>query len=230
MERETGGSGAEERGREAEALVAAAQRGDRRAWATLYARYRPRIYALALHLTGQPSDAEDVTQDAFLKAYARLQSFEGRSAFFTWLYRIALHRALNLQRDRGRRRTVGLDDARVAAAVEVEAYGDPQRALELQEKYARLLAAFDGLSETLRGTVVLTTLQGLSHREAAVVLGTTEGTVSWRVHEARRQLRLRMDARDPTPAEFALRARRVVHESDPARRIDLALAALMAAR
>ncbi len=217
----------EARGREAEALVAAAKGGDRRAFDALYARYRPRIFALALHLTGEPSDAEDVTQDAFLKAYARLQSFEGRSAFFTWLYRIALHRALNLKRDRGRRRTVALDDARVTAAVEVEASGDPQRALELQERYARLLAAFDGLSETLRSTVVLTTLQGLSHREAAVVLGTTEGTVSWRVHEARRQLRTRMNAQDPTPTEFTHRARRVVREGDPARRYDLALAALV---
>lgn len=230
MERDTRQGGADARGREAEALVAAAKGGDQRAFEALYARYRPRIFALALHLTGEASDAEDVTQDAFLKAYARLESFEGRSAFFTWLYRIALHRALNLQRDRGRRRTVGLDDARVAAAVQVEACGDPQRALELQERYARLLAAFDGLSDTLRTTVVLTTLQGLSHREAAVVLGTTEGTVSWRVHEARRRLRARMDARDPTPVAFTRQARRVVHEGDPLRRFDLALAALVSAR
>ncbi|MEM1415046.1 MAG: sigma-70 family RNA polymerase sigma factor [Myxococcota bacterium] len=216
------------RGEEAQALVAAAKAGDPRAFEVLYARYRSRIYALALHLTGRPSDAEDVTQDAFLKAYARMGSFEGRSAFFTWLYRIALHRALNLKRDRGRRRTVGLDDPRVSAAVEVDAAGDPARALELQERYAQLLAAFDQLSESLRTTVVLTTLQGLSHKEAAVVLDTTEGTVSWRVHEARRRLRLAMEKleKDPTPARFATHAGHIAREADPGRRFDLVLAAL----
>ncbi len=220
---------AERRGREAAALVRAAKGGDRGAFEELVRRYRPRIYALALHLTGRPSDAEDITQDAFLKAYSKLGEFEGRSEFFTWLYRIALHRALNVKRNRGRRRSAPLDDPRVAAAVAVDAQGDPRRALELQESYAHLLAAFDGLSPLLRTTVVLTTLQGLSHREAAVVLGTTEGTVAWRVHEARRQLKATMARlqREPTPTHFHARARKISQEHDPGRRLEQAIAALM---
>lgn len=194
---------AEDRAREAELLVEAAKAGDPRAFDALVRRYRPRIYALALHLTGRPSDADDITQDAFLKAYSKLDKFEGRSQFFTWLYRIALHRALNVKRDRGRRRTVGLEDPRVSAAVAVDAADDPRRAIELQEEYGYLLAAFDRLSPILRTTVVLTTLQGLSYKEAAIVLDTTEGTIAWRVHEARAQLRKTMAQlqRDPTPAK-----------------------------
>ncbi len=196
---------------EASELVDRAKAGDVRAFEELFRRYRPRIYALALHLTGRPSDADDITQDAFMRAYAKLGSFEGRSQFFTWLYRIALHRALNVKRDRGRRRTVGLDDPRLAAAVAVDAQGDPRRALELSESYAHLLAGFDQLSELLRTTVVLTTLQGLSHREAAVVLNTTEGTVAWRVHEARKQLRAEMNRlqKEPTPTHIRTRARKI---------------------
>ncbi|MEM9069650.1 MAG: sigma-70 family RNA polymerase sigma factor [Myxococcota bacterium] len=220
---------AERRGHEAAVLVDAAKRGDRRAFDELFRRYRPRIYALALHLTGRPSDAEDITQDAFLKAYSRLGEFEGRSEFFTWLYRIALHRALNVKRNQGRRRAAPLDDPRVAAAVAVDAHGDPRRALELQEKYGHLLAAFDRLSTVLRTTVVLTTLQGLSYKEAAVVLGTSEGTVAWRVHEARRQLTKHMERleREPTPKHIRVRARKISQEHDPGARLEQAIAALL---
>ncbi|MCU0671971.1 MAG: sigma-70 family RNA polymerase sigma factor [Myxococcota bacterium] len=219
---------AERRGREAAALVAAAKAGDRRAFEELYRRYQPRIYALALHLTGRPSDADDITQDAFLKAYNHLHEFEGRSEFFTWLYRIALHRALNIQRDRGRRKTVGLDDPRLTAALAVDAAGDPRRALELQESYAHLLAAFDAMSPTLRTTVVLTTLQGLSYKEVAVVLDTTEGTVAWRVHEARRQIRAHMERlqKEPTPVHIRARARRISQENDAAK-LEQAILALL---
>ncbi|MEM7604635.1 MAG: sigma-70 family RNA polymerase sigma factor [Myxococcota bacterium] len=216
------------RGEEAAELVAAAKAGDERAFARLVDLYRPRIYALALHLTGRPSDADDITQDAFLNAYRRLPTFEGRSEFFTWLYRIALHRALNVKRNRGRRPTVGLEDARVSAAVAVDAPGDPRRALELQENYGHLLAAFDALSSSLRTTVVLTTLQGLSYKEAAVVLNTSEGTVAWRVHEARRLLRENMQKaeRSPTPDHIQRRAKRISGEHD-AVSLDDVLAALI---
>lgn len=220
---------AAQRGREATALVEAAKGGDQRAFEALFHRYRPRIYALALHLTGEPSDAEDITQDAFLKAYSKLGEFEGRSEFFTWLYRIALHRALNVKRNRGRRTLVGLEDPRVAAAIEVDAQGDPRRALELQERYGHLLAAFDRLSPLLRTTVVLTTLQGLSYKEAAVVLETSDGTVAWRVHEARRQLREHMDRlqREPTPKAVKIRARKISEERDVGERLEQIVAALL---
>ncbi len=175
-------------------LVDAARGGDVRAFNALVQRYRPRILALALHLTGSANDADDIAQDVFLKAFQRVGDFEGRSAFFTWIYRIALNRSLQVIQQRRVRQGVDLDDPRVALAVAVDAGGAPQRALELRETYAHLVYAFDRLSPLLRTTVVLTTLQGLSHPEAAAVLNTTEGTVAWRMHEAREQLRRALSA------------------------------------
>jgi RNA polymerase sigma-70 factor (ECF subfamily) len=190
------GSEAARRGAEAAELVARAKGGDSAAFDELVRTYRPRVYALALHLTGQASDADDITQDAFLKAYHKLPEFEGRSEFFTWIYRITLHRALNAKRDKSRRRTVPLDDPRLLAAVAVDSEGDPERAAQLRDRYRALLEAFDQLSPLLQTTVVLTTLQGLNYKEAAVVLETTEGTIAWRIHEARRKMRNYLDRLD----------------------------------
>ncbi len=217
----------------ASSLVEAAKAGSAEAFEELVRRYRPRIYALALHLTGRASDADDVTQEAFLRAYRHLHKFEGRSEFFTWLYRIALHRALNLRRDRGRRTMVELDDPRLMVAVEIDApAGDPRRALELQESYAQLLAAFDRLSPVLRTTVVLVQLQGLSHKEAAVVLDTTEGTVAWRIHEARKQLRATLDRLEDqrAPDSAVERAREVNRHRFHGDLLAAAIAALLPTR
>ena len=194
---------AELRGMEASALVEAAKSGDPQAFDALVRRYRSRIFALALHLTGSRSEADDITQDAFLRAYKNIGRFEGRSEFFTWLYRIALNRALNMRRDKRRRITMSIDDPRLTMALAVDANGDPRRALELRETYTILLRAFDALSPLLRTTIALTLLQGLSYREAAVVLETTEGTIAWRVHEARRKMHEAMAKmlKDPTPVE-----------------------------
>jgi RNA polymerase sigma-70 factor (ECF subfamily) len=187
-------SAAVQRAREADLLVAAARRGDPRAFDALVRRFRPRIYALALHLCRSASDADDIAQDAFVQAYHHIEQFEGRSQFFTWLYRITVNRALNVERQGGRRTGVPLDDVRVEVALKVDAPGDPRLALELRETYVALLAALDALSPALKSAVVLTALQGLSYEEAAVVLGTSEGAIAVRIHEARKQLRTSLKA------------------------------------
>ncbi|MEM8607276.1 MAG: RNA polymerase sigma factor [Myxococcota bacterium] len=219
---------AQRRGAEAAELVARAKAGDRRAFDELVRKYRDRVYSLALTLTGQASDADDITQDAFLKAYYKLPEFEGRSEFFTWIYRITLHRALNAKRDRKRRRTVPLDDPRLLAAVAVDAHGDPERAFQLRQRYRTLLEAFDQLSSLLQTTVVLTTLQGLSHKEAAVVLGTTEGTIAWRIHEARKKMQIYLDGVEP--ATRAARLRRRPLSDSAAFRLERALLQIVPAR
>ncbi len=200
-------SEAQRRGAEAAELVDRAKRGDKAAFDELVRKYRDRVYALALTLTGQASDADDITQDAFLRAYHKLPEFEGRSEFFTWIYRITLHRALNAKRDRRRRQAVPLDDPRLVAAVAVDSHGDPERAVQLRQRYRALLEAFDQLTTLLQTTVVLTTLQGLSYKEAAVVLETTEGTIAWRIHEARRKMQGYLDSleRGSFPARVARR-------------------------
>ena len=171
----------------ATALVAAAQAGDQRAFEALVRRYRKRIFALALHISGSASEADDITQDVFLKAYRALAEFEGRSQFFTWVYRMTVNRSLNARRDRARRGE-DTDDPRLELAVAVDARSNPSRAAELRQTYARLLRALDALPADMRTTVILVCLQGLAYGEVAVVQNVSEGTIAWRMHEARRRM------------------------------------------
>jgi RNA polymerase sigma-70 factor (ECF subfamily) len=172
----------------ASALVGAAKRGDQGAFEALVQRYRKRIFALALHITGSASEADDITQDVFLKAYRVLPAFEGRSEFFTWVYRMTVNRSLNVRRDRARRGENTLDDPRLELAVAVDSRSNPGKVTELRQMYARLLRALDGLPVDMRTTVILVSLQGMSHGEVAVVQNVSEGTIAWRMHEARRRL------------------------------------------
>ena len=100
----------------------------------------------------------------------------------------------NVKRTHKRGKAVSLDDERVDIAVRVDAPSDPRLALELRETYSMLLSALDALSPALKSAVVLTVLQGLSYEEAAVVLGTSEGAIAVRVHEARKHLRAALSA------------------------------------
>jgi RNA polymerase sigma-70 factor (ECF subfamily) len=172
----------------ATALVAQAKAGDRRAFETLVRRYRKRIFALSLHITGSASEADDIAQEVFLKAFRALPQFEGRSQFFTWVYRMAVNRALNVRRDRARRGEDMIDDARLELAIAVDARDNPGRAAELRQTYARLLRALDSLPADMGTTVILVSLQGMSHGETAVIQKVSEGTIAWRMHEARRRL------------------------------------------
>ncbi len=176
-------------------LVARAKAGSKEAFSELVRRYRPRLLALALHLCGNESEAEDIAQEVFFKAYRKLDAFEGRSEFFTWVYRMAVNRSLNSRRDRTRRRETTMDDPRVALAVAIDAAGDPARAAELRQVYGLLIAALDALPPAMRTSVVLVALQGMSQAEAAVVQACSPGTVAWRIHEARQRLRAAVEKR-----------------------------------
>ncbi len=177
----------------ATALVAAAKAGDQRSFEALVRRYRKRIYALALHITGSASEADDIAQEVFLKAFRALAQFEGRSQFFTWVYRMTVNRSLNSRRDRARRGEGTLDDPRLELAVAVDARGNPGLEAELRQTYSRLLRALDSLPADMRTTVILVALQGLSHGEAGVVQKVSEGTIGWRMHEARKRLHEAME-------------------------------------
>jgi RNA polymerase sigma-70 factor (ECF subfamily) len=172
----------------ATALVAAAKAGDKRAFGALVRRYRKRIYALALHITRSASEADDITQEVFLKAYSALPEFEGRSQFFTWVYRMTVNRSLNARRDRARRGEDTVDDPRLELALAVDARGNPARHAELRQTYGRLLRALDKLPVDMRTTVILVSLQGMSHAEVGIIQKVSEGTIAWRMHEARRRL------------------------------------------
>lgn len=176
-------------------LVEEAKAGSSVAFDQLVRRYRDRIFALALHLTRSESDADDIAQEVFISAYRALPGFAGRSEFFTWVYRMAVNRSISVRRTRSRRGETGMDDPRVDKALAVDAEGDPVRAAELRQTYIRLLEALDRLPADMRTTVVLVALQGFSHGEAAVVQDCSPGTIAWRMHEARKQLRKALEIR-----------------------------------
>ena len=170
-------------------LVIKAKTGDRRAYGELVRRYRPRVVALALHLSGSASEADDIAQDVFMRAFQKLDSFEGRSHFFTWIYRMAVNRSLNVKRAKKRRRETDMEDERIGRALAIDAGGDPEKAASLRQTYKLLLRSLDALPAAMRTSVVLVTLQGMSHDEASVIQQCSPGTVAWRLHEARKRLR-----------------------------------------
>lgn len=140
------------------------------------------------------AEAEDVTQEAFVRAYGAIARFDGRSEPYTWLYRIAVNLSLNAIRSRKSARRASVpanDDPREGVPAEARAIGQSVEPVDAGKRqlYAVLAQAIDELSETLRTTLILVCIDGRSHEEAAEILGAPEGTIAWRVHEARRKLR-----------------------------------------
>jgi RNA polymerase sigma-70 factor, ECF subfamily len=180
-----------------------ARRGDRAAFGRLVQRHQRRVYAAALHILGNHGDADDATQEAFVRAYRGLAAFDGRADFFTWLYRIAVNTALNTLRAGKRGAALAQRSGAEAAHVggRPEALGQdlrsPAQQLQQTGEVARVLEAVAQLSPALRVTIVLATIEELPHKKIAEILEIPEGTVAWRVNEARRLLRLRLSASEP---------------------------------
>lgn len=174
-------------------LVDKARSGDTEAFGSLVRRHQKRIYRLAFHLVRSGAEAEDVTQDTFVRAYQALDRFDGRSEVFTWLYRIAVNLSLNMIRSRKNTRdSTSSDDPRVEGLLRETrlSYGsDPATASQQRQLASALCDGIDSLSDTLRTTLILVCIDGVAHEDASKILGCPEGTVAWRVHEARRKLR-----------------------------------------
>lgn len=180
-------------------LVDRAKSGDLEAFGQIVRRHQSRIHRLALHMLRDRSEAEDVSQETFIRAYQALARFDGRSEPFTWLYRIAVNLSLNTIRSRKTARNAGdASDPRLEALMvdsRPSSMADPPGTAASRQEYAALVEGIDGLSETLRTTLILVCIDGRSHEEAAEILGAPEGTIAWRVHEARRKLRDYMKSR-----------------------------------
>jgi len=171
------------------AIVERARSGDREAFGTLVRKYQQRVYMTAYRMMGSHADADDVAQEAFVRAFRGLKGFNAQSDFFTWLYRIVVNVALNHLRRPQRKRMVSVDEVKLPLKDQAVAADDPRRALELKQMVLDIGHALDGLPDTLRATVVLVLFEGMPYRDAAEILECSEGTVAWRVHEARRKLR-----------------------------------------
>ena len=161
------------------AWILKAQRSDARAFEALYRLHVDKIYGLCLRMTGNVSEAEDCTQEAFIQAWMKMAKFRGDSAFATWLHRIAVNAVL------GRIRKSKREQDRIQAVSNVE----PARVASGDTGELRDLAkAVDRLPERARHVFVLNAVYGYSHAEAAGMLGIAAGTSKAQLHRARRLL------------------------------------------
>src|ERR1700722_14738788 len=174
-------------------LVNRARHDDLKAYDELVRRYQERIYATVYHMTANHEDANDLAQEAFVKAYQALKSFKGGSSFYTWLYRIAVNKTINFLKQRKNRQHMSLNDLDFNAEhnpdlVALISDKTPRREAGLNELQEKLNAALLKLSESHRLAVVLHDVQGLSHEEIAKIMHCNIGTVRSRLFYARQQL------------------------------------------
>src|SRR6201998_4607322 len=174
-------------------LVNRARHGDLAAYDELVRRYQERIYATIYHMTSNHEDANDLAQESFVKAFQALKSFKGGSSFYTWLYRIAVNKTINILKQRKNRQHMSLNDLDFNAEhnpdlVALISDKTPRRDAGLTELQEKLNAALLKLSESHRLAVVLHDVQGLSHEEIAKIMHCNIGTVRSRLFYARQQL------------------------------------------
>ena len=175
-------------------LVEQAKAGDQQAFTALVARYQRKIYRLAKNITRNDEDAEDVLQEAFLKAYEHLDKFEGHSKFYTWIVRIAVNEALMKLRKRRGDREVSLDEPVGLGEDEVKREiavweDNPEQRYSREEMQDILNEAVDGLKEDFRTVFVLRDIEELSTEETAEVLKISIPAVKSRLLRARLALR-----------------------------------------
>ena len=179
-------------------VIERARSGDHDAFRVLVERYQGRVYRLAVRVLRDEEQARDAVQDAFLKVYRSLDRFEGRSSFYTWLYRLVLNVCLDLRRRDRPDRRVDWSEERWEQASEEAAGPDalsgspapgPGLAMERAELRSAIRDAIQTLPDDARQTLLLREVDGLSYAEIAEVLGVPRGTVMSRLHYARRRLR-----------------------------------------
>ena len=164
-------------------LARRAAEGDREAFAALVERHYDRIYRIGARVLGDADAAADLAQDVCVALPAKLSSYRGRSRFTTWLYRVVVNAARDVLRRRAARQRGERDYAELDGLMRSQAAAGECESTWLRQALGRL-------SEELRVTVFLVIEEGLRHAEAGEVLGVSEATVSWRMHEVRRRLRV----------------------------------------
>ena len=176
-------------------LVSQSRKGDPAAFEALIRTHQRMIHSLTFRMTGSLADAEDLAQEAFIRAYRQLDSYQGTAKFSSWLYRIAVNACLNWRHRETRRGQVhaGWAESNDALRPEPESPSGedaPARAVQ---------AALLKLPAKQRAAIVLTVYDGHNHAEAAKILGCSETTVSWRVFAARRKLKRLLSSQRRTP-------------------------------
>lgn len=179
-----------------QALVERAQAGDRRAFDMLVLKYQQRISNLIGRYVRDSSEVLDITQDAFLKAYRALPGFRGESAFYTWIYRIAINTVKNHMMSQGRRPPGDDVEAEVAEQMDIGAklreVATPEAELLSSEIADSVQAALDGLPQDLRTAIMLREFEGMSYEEIATTMDSPIGTVRSRIFRAREAIDKRL--------------------------------------
>lgn len=170
------------------ALVARARAGDSAAFGLLVEQYQDRIFRLLRGMVPE-QDVEDVAQDAFVKAYRNLGNFDGRSQFFTWLYRIASNTAMDWRKREKHRRHAPLPETDDGQDMLPDDVPGPRSAAQRRELAKAIDAAIASLPEKYHEIVTLREVGGLSYEEIAATLGISKGTVESRLFRARERLR-----------------------------------------
>lgn len=165
--------------------VIQSRNGDHAAFENLIRSHQTMIHSLTFRLTGSVSDAQDLAQEAFVRAYQQLDSFQGTSKFSSWLYRIAMNACLDWRRREKRRLDLHIRWSELSLGEE----GTSGPAADLDDASREVQAALMKLPEKQRAAIVLTVYGGQNHADAAKTLGCSEATVSWRVFSARRKLK-----------------------------------------
>lgn len=165
-----------------EALVARARDGDAGAFEAVYRRLSGRVYALCLRMSGDAERAEELTQDVFVRAWERLDSFRGESLFSTWLHRLAVNLVLQARRSEGRR------EAKEFTAPDLELYG-AEAVRAMPGTRVDLERAIAALPDGAREMLVLRDIEGYRYQEMAELKGVAIGTVKAQIHRARKLLR-----------------------------------------
>lgn len=167
------------------ALVRACQQGDMRAFEQLFRLCRDPVFRLAYRFTGNRDDAEDLTQDIFVKVFEHIGSFRCESSFATWLYRLAVNTCLNFKRDAKPAESLGVAD-------ELEDTESPEVIWERVELQREIEAEIAALPTPLRVAFVLVVLEGMPYRDAAQILNLSIDAIRMRVSRARQILRERL--------------------------------------
>ena len=175
-------------------LIENLREGDMTALAILVEKYKRLVYRIAIQITRNHEDADDVMQDTFLKVYESIHSFRKEATFETWLYRIVVNHAMNVVKRRKRRRETSLSatsemEIRPDLRRTADLANNPQLNAEKEELQKWVTQAVDSLPVKHRTVVILHEFEGLTHLEIASILNCSEGTVRSRLHYARKRLR-----------------------------------------
>lgn len=171
-------------------LVQKCQEGEGEAFQELVARYHRKVFLVVVGILNHREDAMEVAQETFFRAYKNIKGFKGGSAFYTWLYRIAVNLSIDFQRRQKRSATEyreTMDDL-TDKGEGTELANDPYVDLQSKELGERLLAAINELTPDHKAVIVMRAVEGLSYKDMGRILGCSEGTVMSRLHYARKKL------------------------------------------